>query len=161
VTTGGAPSIVRITYSGSGNFVVRSYDADNNPINTMVNTIGAYEGVLPLDLLDRERTTRLQIQARGAWEVEILPLTQARRLEAPATAVGRGDDVLIVLGNSDTAAITHSGSSNFVVYGYSESGRQLMVNEIGAYQGVKILPARFFLFTIKADGDWEIAVTVR
>ena len=56
--------------------------------------------------------------------------------------------------------ITHNGSSNFVVYLYTTSGRDLLVNEIGTYDGNKLLSipsGSNALLVIEADGDWTIA----
>lgn len=39
-------------------------------------------------------TTRLQIQAPGAWSVEFLPATAARNLQVPGAIRGTGDDVI-------------------------------------------------------------------
>ena len=74
---------------------------------------------------------------------------------------GAGDDVVSVPGGTTAlavAAITYSGSSNFVIRTYNSSGQgSLLVNEIGAYNGTKALPKGTALLEVKSSGSWTIA----
>ena len=82
---------------------------------------------------------------------------------------GTGDDVVNfdLTPGDKTWAITHNGSSNFIVYLHDDAGnRDLLVNEIGEYNGTVLVPVgddSFFdnspgpaTLEVKADGAWTI-----
>jgi hypothetical protein len=153
------PAILRISYAGSSNFVVWNYGADGEKIDLLVNTIGTYEGTRPLDFLDSEFTTRLQIESSGQWEITILPLIQVRTELVPGTFTGNGDDVVYLDGSPDLLKIDAStAKSNFVIWGFGQV-RDLLVNEIAPYDGVVIVGSGIFILAIEAEGDWSIEVT--
>lgn len=156
------PAIVRLVHQGSSNFVVINYDDNGNRIHLLVNEIGSYAGIRPLDFSDGEQTSRLEIQADGSWTVEVKPLSAAQRVSVPTTSLGgSGDTVLLLTGSSpDTATISHNGSSNFVVMAYGSS-RRLLVNEIGRYNGTVVVPRGTAVLEVIADGDWQMAITGR
>ncbi|MCA1788472.1 MAG: hypothetical protein LC667_01070 [Thioalkalivibrio sp.] len=75
---------------------------------------------------------------------------------------GVGDDFFdIDLGVPSIALLTHDGRSNFQVLAYAaDGGRDVLVNEIGVYQGTRPLgfselPVEI---EIKADGAWTLTV---
>jgi len=131
----------------------------------LINTIGRYAGTVPIDFSDGEHTTRFEVKASGPWTIEIKPPTAITGLDVPGVIDGKGDDVIRLIGyqqnQPDIARITHKGNQNFVVYGYSSDGRDLLVNEIGAYDGESILSSTTFLFVIKSDGNWSVEVKTR
>lgn len=49
-----------------------------------------------------------------------------------------------------------TGDANFVVNSYSGSSRQLLVNEIGAFDGTEIIPSGTILFEVQSNGGWSI-----
>lgn len=156
------PGILTITHNGGGNFAIQSYDANNNYMDLLVNTIGNYQGTVPLDLLDREDTARFQITAGGSWQIVVSPLISARAFELPAVITGVGDDVVIIRGgNADTVAANNQGNSNFAVWSYSGSGRDLVFNEIAPYTGTALLKSDTFLLVIVAQGDWTLDISTR
>lgn len=154
------PAIIRLTHSGSSNFSVISYDGAGNRIDLLVNEIGAYEGTRPIDFGTSELTERLEIQADGNWTVLVEPISAAQSVRVPATNVaGQGDTVLLLTGSSpDTAKISHSGSSNFVVQAYGRSHR-LLVNEIGNYSGTVVVPQDTLVLEVVADGRWQLTIS--
>ena len=136
---------------------MKSYGSSGGE-DLLVNTIGSYAGVRPIDLLDGQQVERLEIKADGPWQVDLLDLAQAQRLQVPGTISGKGDDVVLLLGGTaDTAAITHEGEANFVVRAYGDGFPDLIVNEIGSYSG-KVLLKGAMLLEIVADGDWTVEV---
>lgn len=159
------PAILRAKYSGGGNFVIRNYPAGSSTYyDLLVNVIGTYEGTLPLDLLDVEQTARFEIMASGPWELQILPLYLTRVEQTPGIIQGRGDDVIILVSkdNLDLLKVDASqASSNFVVFSYSDSGRDLVVNEIAPYTGTSILNSTTILLVVKATGPWSLEITTR
>ncbi|WP_226352955.1 hypothetical protein [Pseudonocardia sp. ICBG601] len=138
----------------SSNVIVKS-DED-----TLVNEIGSYSGTTLYGIRGSSSTaplTRLQITADAAWTLTIGGINTAREVGSfPLT--GSADDVVMVDSPRDVASLTHDGSSNFVVYAISGSDSDLVVNEIGAYEGTVILPADGgrLLLVITADGNWTV-----
>lgn len=163
------PGILHITGpSVYDNFVVQSYDEQGQQVDLLVNTIGAYDGYLPLNFFQGEQTSRLSISAGGAWTVEIVPLSldTAHLLEVPGRYEGAGDDVVFLTGADPDLATVKSGSSsdNFAVWSYGdESGRDLLVNEIAPYEGVVVMPRDTYMLIVKAgqSGPWAVEVTGR
>ena len=145
--------------------MVRHYGGSPDYYDLLVNAIGRYDGIVPIDFGDGEHTTRFETKASGPWTIEVKHAREARGVEVPGTFDGKGDDVIRLIGYDqnppDVAHITHVGQSNFVVYGYSNDGRNLLVNEIGNYDGEVILSPSTFLMVIKADGKWTIEVKTR
>ena len=156
------PAILKIKYTGGGNFAIQNYDSSGSQIDLLVNTIGNYQGTVPLDFLDSESTTRLQITASGPWEIDILPINQIRQVNIPGTFTGTGDDIVSLIGGSpDLLKVdARTASSNFVVYSYGSS-RSLAINEIAPYTGTVILESDVSLLSIQATGPWSIEVTTK
>ena len=146
-------SVVKFTCKCSSNTVLKS-DGDG----LLVNEIGSYSGKHWINLEDGSLTTQFEVQATGSWTLTIGTVDQLATKFPTGKAAGKGDDVLVLGGDATDAKITHRrGDSNFVVYAYSldtgEGG--LLINEIGAYSGVRPLSAPA-LVQITADGYWTI-----
>lgn len=158
-------AVAHISHTGGSNFIVYNYDTDGTKIDLLVNEVGNYDGVLPLDFGVGEHTTRFEINAGGKWAIEISALSNLRSFDVPGIFEGKGDDVIALsasrLNPPDTATFKHSGKSNFIVYGMSGDGKDLLVNEVGKYEGEKVLERDTFLFIFKADGAWSVDVTTR
>ena len=143
---------VHFTHSGRRNFVVKSYDAANDR-ELLINEIGSYNGYV---LLAGTGPYAFEITADGNWTYTI------ERLDviADTSFAGKGDYVTGLCSISSGAwKFTHDGSSNFVIRLYSSDGRDLLVNEIGAYDGKKMLSipsGSYVFFEITADGNWTI-----
>lgn len=160
---------MRITATGNSNFAVWNYDSDGKKEQLLVNTIGAYRGVVLLDLGDDDRTTRLEVLSEGTWQFEIRPVKNSTYLYDTYTYEGRGDDVIMLLmKNLDLLKIQAPGStSNFAVMAYSLDNnnrwdRSLLVNKIGAYSGTSVLPKGDpALLVIKAVGPWQFTITTK
>lgn len=156
------PALLRIVNNGARNFVVWTYDASGNKIDLLVNVIGPYRGVV---LVDKDGydppAKRLEIKSDGAWQIELLTLSQANRLAVPGALAGSGDDVVALAGGRpDLLKISHEGQRNFVIWSYG-GGTDLLVNVIGAYSGTKPLNSSTSLLTIHADGKWSLNITAR
>jgi hypothetical protein len=160
------PAILKIKYTGGGNFVVRNYPADSNDYyDLLVNTIGAYEGTVPLDFRDGEQTARFEVKAElsGAWEFHIEPLANARIEQIPGTISGNGDDIVFIGGGiPDTLTVDASqAESNFVVRAIANARFDLVINEIAPYTGTKILNPATIALIIKATGPWSLEITTK
>lgn len=143
---------VHFTNSGSRNFIVRAYDA-NNDRDHLVNEIGNYDGYV---LLSGKAPYSFEIQSSGDWTFTIERLGQTEE----TSFSGHGDQVTnIFSGKSGTWEFTHDGSRNFIVHVYTKDGRSHLVNEIGAYSGKKVVTipsGSNAFFVITADGNWTI-----
>ena len=90
---------------------------------------------------------------------------------APTVFTGTGDKVLntnLEAGNY-VFKMQHTGESNFIVWLHDhDDGRDLLVNEIGAYSGEKLVKVGDGIFElapgaiiieVTADGDWTIEIS--
>lgn len=131
-------------------------------MDLLINTIGSYQGTVPLDFSSDEQTSRLEIKSSGSWEVQILPLSSARTGTVPGVISGNSDDVVILTGEKpDLLKATSTGESNFIVWSYSSSDRDLIFNEIAPYSGTAMLDSSTIVLTITVEGDWSLEVTAR
>lgn len=153
---GDGAAAATITANGARNFVVWSLDANMAQQDLLVNTIGAYQGTVGVDLTSGASTKALQIKASGAWSVTIHSLAAVREFTGNATS-GTGDDVVVYRGKAGAAALTNAGDRNFVVWSYSNRS-DLAVNTIGAYSGTVIWQAGPTLVVVKSNGAWTITV---
>ena len=148
------PAILTFTCAKcSGNTIVQSDGAD--PL--LVNTIGAYSGKKAIDVTDGSTTSELTIKATGAWKVTVGGLDQATQATGTAPVTGKGDDVIVLSGNTTTAAITNKGDQNFIVQATPADGGypDLAVNTIGSYTGTVPMAAPA-LVQITSDGNWSV-----
>jgi hypothetical protein len=156
------PGLLHVTYAGGGNFAVWNYASNGDRIDLLVNTIGSYEGTLPLDFMDYEDTARFQIKSSGTWEIQILPLGTIRRIDIPGTFTGTGDVVVFLQGGDPDILVVDASAAkgNFVIWTYGQS-RDLVVNEIAPYTGMVMVSKDDTILVIKAEGDWSIEVKTR
>jgi hypothetical protein len=137
----------------SGNTIVQSDGAD--PL--LVNTIGSYSGKKAIDVTDGSTTSKLTIKATGAWKVTVGGLDQATQATGTAPITGKGDNVVVLSGDTTTAAITNTGDQNFIVQDTPADGGypDLAVNTIGSYTGTVPVAAPA-LVQVTSDGKWSI-----
>jgi len=145
--------IATITHQGSSNFIVESVDSTGDMQDLLVNEIGRYSGVRPLDF--EAAPTALKIDADGKWRIVVRVGQKAPMWSGKAS--GKGSAVLRINPDSvqtlPTVKFTHQGSGNFIVYAYGDS-QDLLVNEIGRYSGETLLPGGASFVEIQADGAW-------
>lgn len=155
---GGAtkPAIATLTHNGTSNFIVWGLNSKMEETDLLANGIGAYSGTVLFD--ESSNSTRLKITADGAWSVTIRPTSAAPKVSGKF-ATGHGDSVLNWGGSASTAHATHDGQSNFIIWAYDNAGNaDLLVNEIGPYKGTVTWPAGPRVISIRADGNWTIAI---
>lgn len=137
-------------------FAVTSHDASGTSTNLLVNTTEVYEGIVPLDFLDDEVSTMLEVNATGDWYIEIRPLDSARVANVPGAIDGFGDEVFIVTGSTRTAYITgNSAEAHFAVSTYG-TYFDLAVNTADPYAGRVIIPVGTNVVGVSAEGSWTI-----
>ncbi len=144
-----------VSYSGSSNFVIKSYSQSGDYTDLLINEIGAYEGTVT-SYLDFEKTQSLEINASGNWNIHFAPLSEMAR--ASNGSVFTGDNVVYIDEPSISKLhITHDGDSNFVVKAIGTKDSKLLVNEIGSYDGTVKWNEGGAFFIVSADGDWTIS----
>lgn len=154
---GGVPALVTIIHSGTGGFAVWSHAAGGEMIDLLVDHVGAYRGIRPINLRQNEAVATLEIEADGAWTISVESLLNATHI-AGASFSGVGDDLLIdpePPSQPVSAAITYDGEGHFAVWAYGDT-RDLIVNRIGSYSGEVLVPAGTILWEIVADGRWSV-----
>ena len=147
-----------VTHDGSSNIALWSVDENGQDIDLLVNEIGGYEGKVALNF--GEDPAALRIDADGAWTIDLVHLAEAPRWDGEGVYEDRGDSVLIVDGVADgltPVTLTHDGESNFAIWAWGESYPDLIVNDIGAYDGTTLLPDGTLVLQIDADGTWTIS----
>lgn len=148
------PAVLELNHSGSSNFAVLSYTSAGERGDLLVNTIGSYEGSRPVNFVTGQDVGELEITADGAWTITAQHLSEAPTMDT--SFEGTGDRVVLYAGTDSRLAGTHDGDSNFVIMAWSAAGRDLLVNEIGAYDGtVRIDPATIVI-EVQADGNWTL-----
>jgi hypothetical protein len=144
------PMVATLEHDGGQNFAVWAFNEAGDR-DLIVNTIGSYTGTRPLNFMGDP--TEFEVTASGPWTITITPL-----LEQPAladTSSGSGDQVLFADASGRLTA-THDGSQNFAMWAYGNT-RNLLINEIGSYEGTVRLPDAVAL-EIVADGTWTLDI---
>ncbi|MPY91969.1 MAG: hypothetical protein GEV08_02575 [Acidimicrobiia bacterium] len=161
------PLVATIAHDGSSNFAVWLKDLNGQNIDLLVNEIGSYAGTSEISVANHDQVKGgaiLVIEADGNWSVDMHPLIDQPVWTPSAPISGVGAQVLVVPGgvNAPTrVSISSDGSGNFAVWTTSTGGifpRDLLVNEIGAYNGVHLISKGTFVVTIQADpgSNWVI-----
>jgi hypothetical protein len=156
---GDAAAVLEFTHSGSSNFAVTSYTAGGGRVDLLVNEIGSYRGARPVNFLDGEEVAELEIIADGAWTVTARPLGESPTMVDRFD--GSGDEVILYLGSGWRLSAANTGTSNFVIRAWSATGRDLLVNEIGSYQGTVRIDPNTVVIEVIADGGLDPRSSVK
>lgn len=155
------PRVARFSHEGSSNFAVWAIDSRGKEQDLLVNTIGPYEGAVLYNVLVGEDLAALDISADGAWEVSLQPVEETTRWPSgDDEATGDGDEVLLMEWEPKGLTvldIDHDGDGNFAIWAYTETDRDLLVNEIGPYSGQARLAEGTMLLAVTAEGGWTLA----
>ena len=155
-----AAAMATITNSGGANFAVWSIGADGSKQELLVNVIGKYSGTVLFDTGSGEHSVAFEVDSSGSWTITVKPVQMARVWDGSSKLSGTGDDVVMLVPPSQgltTEGITYSGSSNFAVWSYADTSRDLLVNVIGKYSGQSLLPSGTDLLQVEAGGAWTVA----
>jgi hypothetical protein len=147
--------IVVATHSGSSNFIIQTLDGSNEPVGLLVNEIGNYSGTTAFALSGFDDIgTKLRIQASGSWSIKVLPVSSAPEL----TGANVGDGIFLYGGAATNFRLTHGGESNFIIVEHPNAwfDYQLIVNEIGRFDGVVPFVAGPAVVEVLADGYWTV-----
>ncbi len=154
-----APAVASISHEGESNFIVEvDVDDELRSQDLLVNAIGDYDGQQALNL--EGAVSVADVTADGPWTIEVAPLAEAAQDFDDREASGTGDAVLWApSGVGGAVDVAHDGESNFIVsaVGDYRISRDLVINEIGSYEGTVRLEDRTVVVTVTADGDWSIS----
>lgn len=157
-----AALIARIRYSGGGNFAVWSIASDGSMNDLLVNTIGSYEGTVLFDETFGTHSVAFQVESEGSWSIAVYDASAADTWDTSITLHGSGDYVMQLDQATSGFTVldaTYSGDGNFAVWSYGFDSTDLLINEIGAYDGQSILSEGTFLLEITAEGAWTMAIS--
>lgn len=154
--SGVSAALVRVTHEGDSNFGIQVLDENNQPTaDLLVNVVGSYRGTTAYGFSDfGAAPAKLRILADGAWSVTLSPIASAPKFDGSAS--GTGDRVFRYDGDPATVKIRHDGEANFSVLQIGQGYPDLLVNEVGEYEGTVPLSAGPSVLTLKADGDWSV-----
>lgn len=146
--------IAVITYVGTSNFVVSNLDADGGSNDLLVNTIGNYTGTVPVNFRDREQTGFLEVKAQSSWTITLADIRSAPVAPTePGTRYDAAGDGVVQFqpGKATRVTIACPGcSGNFAVHAYGRS-TDLLVNEIGAYNGTVLVGGDTLMLSVSAN----------
>lgn len=148
-----------VTHQGSGNIALWSVDENGQDLDLLVNDIGNYQGQVALNF--SEDPAAIRVEADGDWSIDLVHLGEAPRWDGETTYEATGDSIVIVDGVADgltPVTLTHQGESNFAIWAWGESYPDLIVNDIGVYDGTTLLPDGSLVLQVEADGTWTIAL---
>jgi hypothetical protein len=159
-------ALVHIVGNDAGrHFAVTNYGAGNKKYDLLANTTDPYDGIRPLDFLDREHTIRFEVKGAGSWTIEIIPLDwirfrdEGRLIVVPGSYNSTGDDVFFVSGDCDMATITGNDAGRyFGVHAWHGSGRDLLVNATDPFQGTVLMTKDTFAIEVVAVGSWSVDI---
>lgn len=151
----GKPCLMSVTYSGAHNFVVEAIDSDGSMVDLLVNTIGSYDGTVT-DYQRYKKATNLQIESSGPWSVTFFPMSAMT--QATNGYQGSGDDVVYIDEPKITKLhFTNSAEHNFVVMAIGMSKSDLLVNEIGSYDGTVSWSQNQSFLIVNSSGNWTVS----
>ena len=173
-------AIFDMTYSGGSNFIIWLYNADTGERKELlVNEIGSYSGSGLIGVTTGGSGVSpgkyvLEVTASGSWQVTVEQPSPSTAVSLPQTITGRGADVpspFMIESGKGAVKFTmhHDGSRNFIIWLYNVNGKreELLVNEIGNYDGSKLVsvggysgaePGIHYL-DVEADGSWSIEIS--
>lgn len=160
--------LARVSHNGSRNFIAVLLDEGGRRVDGIVNEIGSYSGTHAVNFDGRGAYLFVQIDADGSWELVLDRVASADiALTSPGSSFeGQGNDVVIFVadGPKPVQIQCPTCERNLIVIAWGESRRGL-VNEIGAYSGLVLVPAGNLVLEVRAGANrnqnpsrWTITV---
>jgi hypothetical protein len=152
--------IVHASYTGNGNFVVKSRAADGIDTAIVAVAHGVYEGTFPVGFVDQRGAppTALNVQGDGPWHLDIASARLAPRLTRGIR--GDGDAVLLYQGPKARFRVTHGAANAFVLRTYGSSNLTFTRGS-GRVDGIVELGTGPLFVAVTTVGPWSIAATTR
>lgn len=152
---GDQATVLHITHDGQSGFTVRTLDADSQPIETLVDTQGAYEGSRAINLILGDVISGLEIVADGNWSVTATYLGDLSRQSGEVE--GTGDDVVLMDIDNPAMVISYEGDSDFSVFMWAFDTQRYLVNEPGPLEVTVAVPTGGVVLEVFAEGDWRLS----
>jgi hypothetical protein len=158
-------SIFKLDSNGNGHFSMVLYSESGDYIELLVNEIGSFDGS-KLVSVEESGKYLLDVSADGNWQAYITQPRNIEKNEAPLTLSGNGQEAsnfFYLDSGMRRFTMSHSGSGHFAMVLYTAEGEymNLLVNEIGSFDGSKAvsLPdSGNYLLDVSADGNWEVSI---
>lgn len=155
IPNAGLPMLIDVKHNGGGNVAVWLVDSDGNEIDLLVNEIGVWSGTVTT-YSNFKNATMLSIEADSSWDITFRPMASMDKAESGSSF--SGCDVVYI----DTDPITkvtfdNDGDSNFAVWGIGMNDYDLLVNEIGAYNGTVVWNENQSFFIVESNGNWSVS----
>ena len=148
--------LVKYSHSGSSNFIAHFIDSGGARGVSIANEIGVTQGTIIDDVSPPGRYA-VNVQADGAWTIEVSQPRPTSGQPVPAKFTGRGPSVIGPLKGTTALRVSmvHDGTSNFIVTPFKLTGRDGgLANEIGPFTGTQSYRATgVFYIRIIADGN--------
>lgn len=100
-------------------------------------------------------TVKLLVQANGPWTISVHPLSTAPKLVSFRND-GTGWEVLAYDGPARSFAVTHTGTSRFVLRQWTGSTSTVVADTVGNFSGTMTLPAGPSFVEVETEGAWTI-----
>lgn|SRR5690625_1588572 len=106
----------------------------------------------------------IQVSGMGDWTVTLEPISSAVPWTDPDEPLeGQNSEIYSVdwdVSGEDVVA-EHNGESNFAIWAMdlNEGNFELLVNEIGPYEGTVTLPSGTTLLEVAAEDEWSLTVS--
>jgi hypothetical protein len=151
---GATAAQVMVEQPGPGALKIQAFDAKDQPASdVLVDTTGEYNGTTAygLDGDSSDPAVTLKVEADGEWRVLVVPIHYALDLFDASS----GDGVFLYGGPEESLAVTHDGSGAFVVLEHVDGESNVLVDEVGPFEGVVPISAGPSVISVVADGAWE------
>ncbi len=151
---------------GSDKFVVSLKDQNGNTVDTVANLIGTYDGSRAVAIVS-DGDYSLNIQATGAWSIDITQPRPSKADSPPVSLYGTGpvasQFIYLNIGLT-TFSVSHNGMNTFNIELLDQNGKLVdtVVNEIGPYrnsQTISISQPGIYILNIDADSTWRVDVS--
>ena len=148
-------TVLHITHEGTSAFTVQTNNADGEPIEKLVETVGHYDGSRAVNLIVEDVISGIEVVADGDWSITATYLGSLDRDLDQAS--GSGDDVLLMDLTSPAMTITHDGQSDFYVFLWAFDSQGFLVNDSGPIDTTVSVPLGGVVIEIHADGNWRLS----
>lgn len=156
--------IAHVTSSGS-QIGVNAHSSEADIPDVLVSSEGEFDGRVLVNELDPD-VVELEVAADGPWTVELLPVSSATGWDGTETS-GTGPEVLDAAEITDAGAVhathtTEDSDQYFGVFGIrgiaadESSQEDLVLNEVGEFEGTGDLAADVELVVVDTDASWTL-----
>lgn len=116
------------------------------------------------EFMGEDEIVAIEVTGMGDWTVTLEPLSTAVPWTDPEEPLeGEGSEVYSIDwdASGEDVAMEHNGDSNFAIWAINlnEGNFELLVNEIGTYEGSETLPSGSAFLDVSADGRWSLTVS--